>query len=66
MVFAADVYSAFDIAWYTFARLLAEDPSLESNGSGEKCKDGILICCHHYTIEPPFSANPVLSVFPET
>lgn len=47
IVFAADVDSVFDIAWYTFARLLTEDPSLEFLGSDDRCRDGILICCHH-------------------
>ena len=47
IVFAADVDSVFDIAWYTFARLLTEDPSLEFLGSDDRCCDGILICCHH-------------------
>lgn len=47
IVFAADVDSVFDIAWYTFARLLAEDPSLEFLGSDNRCRDEILICCHH-------------------
>ena len=47
IVFAADVNSVFDIAWYTFARLLTEDPSLEFLGSDNRCRDGILICCHH-------------------
>ena len=47
IVFAADVYSVFDIAWYTFARLLTEDPSFEFLGSDDRCWNGILICCHH-------------------
>ena len=47
IVFAADIDSVFDIAWYTFARLLTEDPSLEFLGSDNRCRDGILICCHH-------------------
>lgn len=47
IAFAADVSSVFDIAWYTFARLLTEEPSLEQLGSDERCRDGILICCHH-------------------
>lgn len=47
IVFAADVYSVFDIAWYTFARLLTEDPSFEFLGSNDRCWNGILICCHH-------------------
>ena len=47
VVFAADVSSVFDIAWYTFARLLTEDPSLECLGSDGKRHGGIMICCHH-------------------
>lgn len=47
VVFAADVSSVFDIAWYTFARLLTEDPSLECLGSDNKRHGGIMICCHH-------------------
>lgn len=47
VVFAADVSSVFDIAWYTFARLLTEDPSLECLGSDDKRHGGIMICCHH-------------------
>ena len=47
IVFAADVNSVFDIAWYTFARILTEDPSPEFLGSDDRCRDGILICCHH-------------------
>lgn len=47
IVFAADVNSVFDIAWYTFARLLTEDPSFEFLGSDDRCRNGILICCHH-------------------
>ncbi|MBO6016389.1 MAG: hypothetical protein J6P42_00005, partial [Oscillospiraceae bacterium] len=33
--------------WYTFARLLTEDPSFEFLGSDDRCRNGILICCHH-------------------
>ena len=47
IVFAADVNSVFDIAWYTFARLLTEDPSLEFLGSDGRRHGGIMICCHH-------------------
>ena len=47
VVFAADVNSVFDIAWYTFARLLTEDPSLECLGSDGRRHGGIMICCHH-------------------
>lgn len=47
LVFAADVTSVFDIAWYTLARMLSEDPPLEKKGFAENRPEGILICCHN-------------------
>lgn len=47
LVFSADVNSVFDIAWYTLARLLSEDPAPEDKGKKEKPEEGIMICCRH-------------------
>ena len=46
-VFAADINSVFDIAWYTFARMLTEEPPLEQKGKDIKRPDGIMLCCQH-------------------
>lgn len=45
--FSADVDSVFDIAWYTLARMLSEEPPLEEKGKPEKRREGIMICCHN-------------------
>lgn len=47
LVFAADVDSVFDIAWYTLARMLSEDPPLEQKGFTEQRPEGIMIRCHN-------------------
>lgn len=47
LVFSADINSVFDIAWYTLARLLSEDPEPERKGESTPREEGILICCHH-------------------
>jgi hypothetical protein len=45
--FSADVDSVFDIAWYTLARMISEDPALENRNKQEERPEGILICCRH-------------------
>lgn len=47
IVFSADVKSVFDIAWYTLARMLSEEPPLEEKGRPDTRPEGIMICCHH-------------------
>ena len=47
LVFSADINSVFDIAWYTLARLLSEDPAPENKGEKEEREEGIMICCRH-------------------
>lgn len=45
--FSADVDSVFDIAWYTLARMISEDPALENRGNEESRPEGIMICCRN-------------------
>jgi hypothetical protein len=45
--FSADVNSVFDIAWYTLARMISEDPALENRNKQDEQPEGILICCRH-------------------
>lgn len=46
LVFAADVNSVFDIAWYTLARMMAEDPAPEDFRKTDRPK-GVMIRCAH-------------------
>ena len=45
--FSADVNSVFDIAWFTLARMISEDPPPENKGRPDDRKEGIMICCRH-------------------
>jgi len=45
--FSADIDSVFDIAWYTLARMISEDPALENRQRDEARPEGIMICCRH-------------------
>ena len=45
--FSADIDSVFDIAWYTLARMISEDPALENRGNEESRPEGIMICCRN-------------------
>lgn len=45
--FSADIDSVFDIAWYTLARMISEDPALENRQREESRPEGIMICCRH-------------------
>lgn len=45
--FSADIDSVFDIAWYTLARMISEDPSLENRQRERNKPQGIIICCRH-------------------
>lgn len=45
--FSADIDSAFDIAWYTLARMISEDPALENRSNNNSKSDGIMICCRN-------------------
>ncbi len=46
--FSADVNSVFDIAWFTLARMISEDPAPENKGlSNDDRSEGIMICCRH-------------------
>ncbi len=45
--FSADIASVFDIAWYTLARMISEDPALENRQREETKPEGIMICCRH-------------------
>lgn len=45
--FSADIDSVFDIAWYTLARMISEDPALENIGNKEARFEGIMICCRN-------------------
>ena len=47
LVFSADVNSVFDIAWYTLARMLSEDPALLDKGKEKERPEGIMMCCRH-------------------
>lgn len=48
MVFAADVYSVFDICWYTLARKMSEDVAPEDKGTAadkKEKRDGVVLSC---------------------
>ena len=45
MEFCADVNSVFDIAWYTLARMLSEQPEPEQVGKVQDRPEGIMVCC---------------------
>jgi len=45
--FSADVNSVFDIAWFTLARMISEDPAPENKGKSEDRAEDIMICCRH-------------------
>ncbi len=45
--FSADVNSVFDIAWFTLARMISEDPAPEKKGQPDDRSEGIMICCRH-------------------
>ena len=45
MEFSADINSVFDIAWYTLARMLSEQPEPEQMGKEAERPEGIMICC---------------------
>lgn len=45
--FSADVNSVFDIAWFTLARMISEDPAPEDKGQTDERPEGIMICCRH-------------------
>lgn len=47
LVFSADVKSVFDIAWYTLARMLSEEPPLDEKGKPQERPEGIMVCCYH-------------------
>lgn len=47
VVFAADVHSVFDIAWYTLARMIVDFGPPEEGGQTRDLKEGILITCLH-------------------
>ena len=45
IVFAADVHSVFDIAWYTLSRMITDFGPLEDGGRKRDLTDGTLITC---------------------
>lgn len=45
--FSVDINSVFDIAWYTLARMISEDPTLENRQREETRPESIIICCKH-------------------
>ena len=45
--FSADIDSVFDIAWYTLARMISEDPALANKADHDSRPEGILICCRN-------------------
>ena len=47
LVFSADVKSVFDIAWYSLARMLSEEPPLDEKGKPQERPEGIMVCCYH-------------------
>ncbi len=47
VVFAADVHSVFDIAWYTLARMIVDFGPPEEGGTGVDTSEGTLVTCLH-------------------
>lgn len=47
MELSADAHSVFDIAWCTFATILAQAPAPEDIGKEEAFAEGIVISCRH-------------------
>ena len=47
MELSADAHSVFDIAWCTFATILAQAPAPEDIGKEEVFAEGIVISCRH-------------------
>lgn len=45
--FSAEIDSVFDIAWYTLARMISEDPALENGTNKNARSEGIVICCRY-------------------
>ena len=45
--FSADIDSVFDIAWYTLARMISEDPALKNRTNNSLRPEGIMICCRN-------------------
>lgn len=45
--FSADIDSVFDIAWYTLAKMISEDPTLENRANNDSRPEGIMICCRN-------------------
>ena len=45
--FSADIDSVFDIAWFTLARMISEDPALENRVNNDSRPEGIMICCRN-------------------
>lgn len=45
--FSTDVNSVFDIAWYTLARMLSEDPLPENKGRQDSRPEGIMMRCRN-------------------
>lgn len=47
MDFSTDVKSVFDIAWFTLARMISEDPAPEDKGKSDNRGEGIMIRCRN-------------------
>ena len=45
VVFATDVNSVFDIAWYTLARMITDFGPLEADGRERDLSNGTLVTC---------------------
>ena len=45
--FSTDVKSVFDIAWFTLARMISEDPAPEDKGKPDNRGEGIMIRCRN-------------------
>lgn len=45
--FSADIDSVFDIAWYTLAKMISEDPALKNRINNDLRPEGIMICCRN-------------------
>lgn len=45
--FSADIDSVFDIAWYTLAHMISEDPALDNRSKKDDRPEGIMICCRN-------------------